>query len=204
MIRSVAMTRGRSGMSGGGLLLLLLVCLVLFYYFYQSTVLVHSTATLESGLSFDYREITSELSVDWSGGGDFDPRDKCPKDFFGDGFILICKKMSDGQFFKFLYHQKKQLLYRIDQDIIQGTAKIGLHWVESTFFNAKYRIADPSFKGGKTLSVPNARGGVDQRSFQYGEAVSKKRVQYRRELFRQTHIDAKPCQDWWDIFTFTP
>jgi hypothetical protein len=199
------MTRGRNGMSGSGLLLLLLLtCLLLFLYFTQQTVVLQASATLDSGLSFDYQEIDSELTVDWSGGGDFDPRDKCPKDFFSNGFILICKKVKGGEIFKYLYNKQKKLLYRIDRDLIKGKEKIGLHWVEGTRFNAKYRIADQSFKGGKTLDVPNAKGGLDQRTFQYGQAVSKKRVQRRRELFSQTHIDPKPCQDWLDIFNFIP
>lgn len=204
MIRSVTMTRSYTGTAGSLQLLLFLLLVLCLILGWPGISLVRSNATLASGISFTYEEIELELTVDWAGGGDFDPRDKCPEDFFADGFILICKKLKDGAFFKFLYHRKKRLLYRIDQDIIKGKKKIGVHWVEGTAFNAKYRIADPSFKGGKTLSVPNAKGGKDPRNFQYGEAVSKKRVQHRRELFDQTHIDPKQCPDWWDIFNFIP
>ncbi len=153
---------------------------------------------------FPHRTITSDLRVDWTGGGDFDPRNKCPDDFFGAGFVVICKKMADGKAFKFLYHKGKKLLYRIDKDMAKGKARIGLHWVESTRFSAKYRIADPAYKGGKTVSVPDGKGGGQSRVFQYGEAVSPKRVQRHRELFHETHIHPKQCDDWWDIFNFIP
>jgi len=129
---------------------------------------------------------------------------KCPDDFFGAGFVVLCKKMADGNAFKFLSHKGKKLLYRIDKDIVNGKARIGLHWVESTRFSAKYRIADPAYKGGKAVPVPDGKGGMQTRVFRYGEAVSPKRVQRHRELFKETHIDPKQCAEWWDIFNFIP
>ena len=129
---------------------------------------------------------------------------KCPDDFFGAGFVVICKKMADGRAFKFLYHEGKKLLYRIDRDVINGKARIGLHWVTGTHFNAKYRIVDRTFKGGKSVKVPNARQGFEEVRFQYGQAVSKRRVRPDRELFHETHIASKQCDSWWDIFNFIP
>lgn len=189
---------------------LLLFISTTLYYFYQTTcqanapVIVYATATTPSGLTFDYDVTTFDLSVDWANGGDFDPRDKCPTDFFSAGFRVLCRQMVDGGYFRFLYHKGKRLLYRIDEDVINGQARIGLHWVEGTSFGARYRIADPAFKGGKTVAVPNGRGGTDAMRFTYGEAVSKKRVQRRRELFRETHIDPQQCPEWWDVLDFLP
>jgi hypothetical protein len=144
------------------------------------------------------------MTVDWQGGGDFDPRGKCPDDFFNSGFQLICKKLADGTNVKFLYHKGKQLLYRIDQDVINGKVLFGLHWVVSTHFNTKYRIADNTYKPTRSISTPNAKGGTDMRQFEYGEAVSKKRVRPGRELFRETHIETQKCNSWPDIFNFMP
>lgn len=177
-----------------------------FYHSYPIEVqpLVHARAHTPTGANFSYQVITSDLSVDWSDGGDFDPKDKCPEDFFKDGFMVICKKLEKGGCFKFLYHHKKKLLYRIDEDLIDNKARIGLHWVEGTSFNAKYRIADTTYKGGKTVPVPDGKGNTNPKVFQYGEAVSKKRVQRGRELFRETHIFPKQCEEWWDIFNFIP
>ncbi len=155
-------------------------------------------------LNYPYEITTSEVEVDWKGGGDFDPRGKCPTDFFAEGFVLLCKKVGDGAFFKFLYHRGKNLLYRVDKDVIRGHSRIGLHWVESTKFNARYRIADTKFKGGKMIKVPNARGGKDVVLFEYGQPVSKKKVQPGRELFYPTHIEPDQCPEWWDIFNFIP
>lgn len=163
-----------------------------------------ATASGSTGITFEYEITTSDVEVEWSGGGDFDPRGKCPPDFFGEGFVLLCKKLADGAYFKFLYHKGKKLLYRIDKDIINGKARIGLHWVEGTRFNARYRIADDAFRGGKKVEVPNAKGSTDAKTFQYGQAVSKKKVQPGRELFDPTHIDPDQCPEWWDLFNFIP
>lgn len=192
-----------------GLLLFLLLSLAVFLFIQnqmirQAPSLVYATATVAGGTTFSYEVTTSDLTVDWQNGGDFDPKDKCPEDFFAAGFTVICRKMKQRGYFKFLYHKKKKLLYRIDQDVVKGKAKIGLHWVTGTNFNAKYRIADKAFKGGRATAVPNAKGGVDKVRFKYGEAVSKRRVRPDRELFRETHIDPKQCQSWWDLFNFVP
>lgn len=88
--------------------------------------------------------------------------------------------------------------------MIKGKANYGLHWVTGTRFNAKYRIADPDFRGGKTVHRPNAKGGTTAARYDYGQAVSKKQVRYGRELFRPTHIQSDQCPQWGDIFTFTP
>ncbi|MCO6488458.1 MAG: hypothetical protein J5I98_08575 [Phaeodactylibacter sp.] len=76
--------------------------------------------------------------------------------------------------------------------------------MESTKFSSKYRIADPSFKGGRTVRVPNAKGGMDSQTFRYGQAVSRRRVQLERELFSETHIAPNQCPEWWDILNFFP
>ena len=188
------------------LLLLGLLLVVALYYSHLNPApeLAYFTGHTGGGAAFSYEVTTSDLTVDWQNGGDFDPKDKCPEDFFAAGFTVICKKLPDGNLVKFLYHKGKKLLYRIDKDVIKGKAKAGLHWVESTRFSSKYRIADASYKGGKAVPVPNSKGGKDLKVFQYGEAVSPKRVQRHRELFRETHIHPKQCEGWWDIFNFIP
>jgi len=187
------------------LFLALLVAVLLCHSpFNQAQQLAYFTAHTTGGATFSYEVTTSDLSVDWPGGGDFDPRDKCPEDFFAAGFTVIFKKLPNGNCVKFLWHKGKKLLYRIDKDIIKGKAEVGLHWVESTRFSSKYRIADAAYKGGKAVPVPNSKGGKNLRVFQYGEAVSPKRVQRHRELFQETHINSKQCGEWWDIFNFIP
>ncbi|MCO6488382.1 MAG: hypothetical protein J5I98_08195, partial [Phaeodactylibacter sp.] len=196
------------------LLLLLLLTVAALYYNRPDPApeLAYFTGHTGGGSAFSYEVTTSDLAVDWPGdgvseaerGGDFDPKDKCPEDFFAAGFTVIFKKLPDGNIIKFLYHKGKKLLYRIDKDAINGKAGIGLHRVTGTHFNAKYRIADKAFKGGKSVSVPNAKGGADKVRFRYGEAVSKRRVRPDRELFRETHIGPKQCQSWWDLFNFMP
>lgn len=185
---------------------LLLLAGLLYYQYHRSYAAAElfAVATGSTGMAFTYEVTTSDVVADWAGSGDFDPRDKCPPDFFSDGFVLLCKKLADGAYFKFLYHKGKKLLYRIDRDVIDGQAHIGLHWVESTKFGARYRIADDAFQGGKTIRTPNAKGGTDAKTFHYGEAVSKKKSQPGRELFDPTHIDPDQCPEWWDIFNFTP
>ncbi len=172
--------------------------------FQQGPAYVFATKPSTGGPSFSYQLTDTDLTVDWPGGGDFDPRDKCPEDFFAAGFIVICKKVKRGGYFKFLYHKKKKLLYRIDEDVINGKARIGLHWVEGTHFGAKYRIADAAYKGGKAIPVPDGKGGKSLKVFQYGEAVSKKRVARHRELYQETHLNPKQCEEWWNIFNFIP
>ena len=153
----------------------------------------------------DYELTTSDLQVDWSAGDpDFDPRGKCPEDFFGKGFILLLKRQTSGKYVRFLYHKSRRLLYRIDKDVFKGKARIGLHWVKSTKFNARYRIADPVYKGGKAVQIPTAKGKKAAKTFHYGQAVSKRRTKYERELFRETHIKPGQCPEWWDIFNFMP
>lgn len=191
-----------------GLLLTIMLVVAIYSYINNrmpgSQAFAFATTTSAGSISFSYEVIESDITVDWSGGGDFDPRGKCPKDFFDTGFSVIFKKLADGTCVKFLYHKGKQLLYRIDQDVIKEKVKVGLHWVTGTHFNAKYRIADYTYKGGKSVAVPNAKGGMDMVQFQYGEAVSKKRVRHRRELFRETHIQPGQCTSWWDLFNFNP
>ncbi len=190
------------------LVILLLLCGLWLLYFTLSTEPasreLFAKASGSTGITFEYEITTSHVEVDWSDGGNFDPRGKCPPDFFEDGFVLLCKKLADGAYFKFLYHKGKKLLYRIDKDVINGQTKIGLHWVEGTRYNARYRIADDAFKGGKSVEVPNAKGSVDTKNFRYGQAVSKKKVQPGRELFHPTHIDPEQCPEWWDLFNFIP
>jgi hypothetical protein len=186
------------------LLIALLLITALYSHFRDAPPLAFAQSTTPTGLDFSYQLTTSDLTIDWSGGGDFDPRDKCPDDFFAAGFTLVCKKLPDGGSIKFLYHKGKKLLYRIDQDVIRGKTKIGLHWVTGTQFNAKYRIADKAYKGGRLVTVPNGKGGFDTARFQYGDAVSKRRARPGRELFKETHIDPKQCRSWWDLFNFMP
>lgn len=188
------------------LLFLALLAVVVLYHsrLDPAPELDYFTGHTGGGATFSYEVTSADITVDWPGGNDFDPKDKCPEDFFAAGFTVILKKLPDGNTIKFLYHKGKKLLYRIDKDVVKGKAKIGLHWVESTRFSAKYRIADVSYKGGKAVPVPNSKGGKDIKVFQYGEAVSPKRVQHHRELFRETHINPKQCKGWWDIFNFIP
>lgn len=167
-----------------GLALLTVLGIYLHFYWSESSQPYIYAASSGGNPSFAYEVIRSDLSVDWSGGGDFDPKDKCPQDFLGSGFTVIYKKLADGSCFKFLYHKGKKLLYRIDQDLIKGKARIGLHWVTGTAYNAK--------------------GGTDQVRFQYGEAVSKKRARFGRELFHETHIIPGQCKSWWDLINFLP
>lgn len=187
-----------------GLALLTVLGIYLHFYWSESSQPYIYAASSGGNPSFAYEVIRSDLSVDWSGGGDFDPKDKCPQDFLGSGFTVIYKKLADGSCFKFLYHKGKKLLYRIDQDLIKGKARIGLHWVTGTAYNSKYRIADTAYKGGRSVAVPNAKGGTDQVRFQYGEAVSKKRARFGRELFHETHIIPGQCKSWWDLINFLP
>ena len=188
------------------LLFLALLAIAALYYSHLDPApeLAYFTGHTGGGATFSYEVTSNDLTVDWPGGGDFDPKDKCQEDFFAAGFTVIYKKMKQRGYFKFLYHEKKKLLYRIDKDVFKGKARIGLHWVESTRFSSKYRIADASFKGGKAVPVPNSKGGKDLKVFQYGEVVSPKRVQSHQELFRETHIQPKQCKGWWDIFDFIP
>ncbi|MCB9295535.1 MAG: hypothetical protein H6559_20780 [Lewinellaceae bacterium] len=186
------------------LFLALLAVFVLYYSHFNPAPELDYFTGHTGGATFSYEVTTSDLTVDWQNGGDFDPRDKCPEDFFAAGFTVIFKKLPDGNTIKFLYHKGQKLLYRIDKDVIQGKAEVGLHWVESTRFSSKYRIADAAHKGGKAVPVPNAKGGKELKVFHYGEAVSPKRIQRHRELFNETHINPKQCEDWWDIFNFIP
>jgi hypothetical protein len=192
----------------GGIFFILILASLLYFYLHlnlgNASALAYATGTGSSGLTFEYQVISSDLHVDWTGRGDFDPRGKCPQDFLSKGFIVLCKKIENGPIFKFLYHKKKKLLYRIDKDLINGEAKIGLHWVESTKFSSKYRIADDAFKEGQIVKIPNAKGGKDAVTMRYGEAVSKRKTLHDRELFHQTHIKPDQCKEWWDIFTFIP
>lgn len=199
--------------SGRGLVLtaLALLFIGLSYIGYEwssqafwSPSVLQANSQMDNGQSFDYEVIENDLAVGWPPGGDFDPKDKCPEDFFSAGFVLVCKKLADGAYFNFLYHSGKGLLYRIDRDIINNQVRFGLHWVESTRYNAKYRIADPQFKGTKTVEVPTAKGGTESRSFNYGQAVSKKRSQPGRELFKATHIKTGECKEWGNIHNFKP
>lgn len=172
---------------------------------YDDAPEIHFATTAQvAGMEFSYEVIHDDITVDWSGGGDFDPRGKCPKDFFSAGFVLVYKKLRDGGNIKFLYHRAKQLLYRIDKDVIKNKFTVGLHWVTGTRFSAKYRVADQAYKGGKSVLVPTAKGGKELRQFQYGEVVPKNRIRPRRELFRETHIRPGQCPSWWDLIHFKP
>lgn len=207
MISSSASSRGERPSLNPLLALFCAILLASVLYFSRAPeappLLVAATSLL-NGSDFSYQVIHQDLEVDWSGDGDFDPKDKCPEDFFEAGFTLICKQQKRGESFKFLYHPLKKLLYRIDEDLVDNQTRIGLHWVKSTSFNAKYRIADTTFKGGKSVQVPAPSGTTRPQVFEYGEAVSKKRVQRERELFLETHIQPKQCEEWWDIFNFVP
>jgi len=186
------------------LLLSMLLLALMLSWQHDGPLVLPAKAATDAGLSFDYEIVEGDLTADWADGPGFDPRGKCPPDFFSEGFVLVCKKLADGAYFKFLYHRGRKLLYRIDKDVINGQSRIGLHWVESTRFGARYRVADPAFKGGRTLEVPTGKGKTQTKPFQYGEAVSKKRVQPGRELFHATHIDPDQCPDWQDLLNFMP
>lgn len=66
-----------------GLLLIFLVGAAIYsstqYQIGQAQPYVY--ATTAGGLTFSYEVTGTDVTVDWSGGGDFDPRDKCPEDF---------------------------------------------------------------------------------------------------------------------------
>ena len=207
MIHSLASPPGRRfPFHALALLFLALLAVAALYHSHLNPApeLDYFTGHTGGGIAFSYEVTSTDITVDWPGGGDFDPKDKCPEDFFAAGFTVICRKLKHGGYFKFLYHKKKKLLYRIDKDAFGRKAGIGLHWVTGTHFSAKYRISDKTYKGGRSVTVPNARGGFDKVRFQYGEAVSKRRVRPDRELFRETHIDPKQCQSWWDLINFMP
>lgn len=205
MARTITTAQGGMPSVGFSLIVFLLLLLGTFLYFYQPEETDPPPLAAATGpTAIEYEVTTSDITVDWSGGGDFDPRDKCPPDFFREGFVVLYKRVADGGYFRFLYHKGRKLLYRIDKGVAGGKIRIGLHWVESTKFSSKYRIADPAFKGGKTVKVPNAKGGKGAQTFHYGQAVSKRRVQWERELFRETHIDPDQCPEWWDILNFFP
>jgi hypothetical protein len=192
------------------LLLAALVGIVLYHYLQQPArnvqQLTYAGLGATATVAYAHQVITTDLEIDWTpgSGGDFDPRGKCPDDFFGQGFILLCKRLGDGSYVKFLFHKGKNLLYRIDRDVIKDKVSIGLHWVTGTRYNAKYRIADPGYKGGRTIEVPTAKGTSASATFEYGQAVSKKRVQPGRELFRETHIAPGQCREWWEVWDFIP
>ena len=205
MARTITTAQGGMPSAGFSLIALLLLLLGTFLYFYQPLETnPPPLAAATSPPAIEYEVTTSDITVDWAGGGDFDPRDKCPPDFFREGFVVLYKRVADGGYFRFLYHRGRKLLYRIDKEVIGGKARIGLHWVESTKFSSKYRIAAPAFKGGKAVKVPNAKGGMDSQTFRYGQAVSRRRVQRDRELFKETHIEPGQCPEWWDILNFFP
>ena len=156
---------------------------------------------------FPVATITEDLHVDWVNTGQppFDPRDRCPKDFFQRGFLLLRREITTGGAVHFLYHKGHNLLYRIDRDVIGGVTSFGLHWVTSTRFGAKYRIADPTFRGGRTVYQPTATGKTVPRTYHYGQAVGKRPVRPGRELFSSTHITTDPdCGGWADLFNFKP
>lgn len=167
---------------------------------------IYARSTESSDMAFDHEVTLTDVTVDWTpaDGGDFDPRGKCPKDFFKEGFVVLCRKKLGGESFKFMYHKGKKLLYRIDQDVIGGKAYIGLHWVESTLFGARYRIADQAFKKGKRMRVPTGTTTYQTETFRYGQTVSKRRSRPDRIFFHATHIKPEQCDSWWDIFTFHP
>lgn len=177
----------------GWLLLMLLLAQQLF----PERLLSQST-----GPDFPVEVSHRDLSIEWTAdrGGDFDPRGKCPDDFFGAGFVVLLRRMADGSTFQFLYHRGKHLLYRIDRDVIAGKSRIGLHWVESTRFGSRYRIADPDFGAGRKVQVPTGTTTRTTETFRYGQAVSKKRSRPGRELFRATHIRPGQCESWNDVF----
>lgn len=180
-------------------MLVLLLCLCLGAYAYR-----HLSTTAPP--DFPTEVITEDITVAWTdpGGPHFDPWNRCPDDFFNKGFRLLQKRLADGNTVNFLYHRGRKLLYRIDQDIIRGIPKIGLHWVRGTKYGAKYRIADPTFVGGKSVSRPTGTTTSSTATYHYGDAVSKRQSKPGREFFRATHIDTDNCPDWFTLFTFAP
>lgn len=184
---------------------LLMGGLLYWYFTHNDPPPVHYATNAQiNDLHFAYEVVSEDLSVDWDGENDFDPRGRCPEDFFSAGFILVCKRLSDGAIFKFLYHKGKKLLYRVDPEIVKSKVVAGLHWVVNTRYSSRYRIADPSFKGGKAVKVPTGKGTKADQQFYYGEAVSNNRVIFNRELFRETHIKVGQCNTWADLLNFLP
>lgn len=206
MIHSLASPPGRRfHFHALALLFLALLAVVALYHSHSNPAPELDYFTGHAGgATFSYEVTSTDIAVDWPGGNDFDPRDKCPPDFFKNGFVLVCKKLRNGAYIKFLYHKGRKLLYRVDKDVVNGKGRAGLHWVESTKSTARYRIADPSYKSGKPVKVPNAKGGMDTEVFHYGQVVSKRKAQFHRELFRETHISPDQCSGWWDIINFMP
>ncbi|MCB9291917.1 MAG: hypothetical protein H6559_02130 [Lewinellaceae bacterium] len=84
MIRTIATAQGGMPSAGFSLIAFLLLLLVTFLYFYQPPETnPPPLAAASSPPAIEYEVTTSDITVDWTGGGDFDPRDKCPPDFFG-------------------------------------------------------------------------------------------------------------------------
>ena len=95
MIRSLASPPGRRlPFYALALLLLALLLVVALYYSHLNPApkLVYFTGHTGGGAAFSYEVTSNDLTVDWPGGGDFDPKDKCQEDFFAAGFTVICKK----------------------------------------------------------------------------------------------------------------
>lgn len=123
MIQSTS-TSGNTVLAGG--LLLALLVGTLLYFSGQPDGHAPPPTVRASNPVIDYEVMASDITVDWAAGdGDFDPRDKCPPDFFQKGFILLCKRLDSGVYAKFLYHKGKKLLYRIDKEIINGRPASG-------------------------------------------------------------------------------
>lgn len=109
MIQSIPGSRNSRPAIGAPTLLLLLLLATLLWLYHQAPadpgpLVLHSGQT---ATDFDYAVITTDLTVDWSGGGDFDPRNRCPDDFFAAGFVLLIRKAADGGYFRFFYHRGK-------------------------------------------------------------------------------------------------
>lgn len=213
MIRMLPAPTGKQSLFGPLIALLLVLLLGGWLLTYWHThpdplgpAIIYTQGTTPSGLTFDYDITDTDLFVEWdhATGGDFDPRNKCPRDFFRAGFVLLCRKTVNGKFAKFLYHRNKKLLYRIDRDEVGGKVQAGLHWVTDTRFQAPYRIADPAFRGGRRVDVPDGRGGATIQRYDYGQAVAKRQTRWQRELFHPTHIHTDQCPDWMDLYQFTP
>lgn len=87
MIRTIATAQGGMPSVGFSLIAFLLLLLGTFLYFYQPKETNPPPLASATGPStIEYEVTTSDITVDWTGGGDFDPRDKCPPDFFREGF----------------------------------------------------------------------------------------------------------------------
>lgn len=176
-------------------LTVLLLGLLLAYWLYEGVL------PAAPPQEFPVEIITKDITVDWTGGGpEFDPWNRCPQDFFKQGFVLLGKRLRGNQVVKFLYHKGKKLLYRIDLDDLPTGKSIGLHWVTGTRFNAKYRLADKSFVGGKAVAQPTGKGTTATATYHYGDAVGKRATGRKRELFAPTHIDTDNCPDWFELF----